>query len=105
MPIPQQWFANVVGDGIADNQVLANQDVSLIVPRRNHGPIVQSLAGGQALRVQFSGFSARRALESLYLWHQARTLRAFGTVLRRFDFGPQNGAQPAPRGTKNRTTP
>ena len=92
IPIPQQWFANVVGDGIPDNQVLANQAVTLIVPRRNNGPIVQSLAGGQALSVQFTGFSATRELESFYLWNKARDLRDFRNGLRRFDFGSQNWA-------------
>lgn len=92
LPIAQQWFANVVGDGIPDNRVLANQDVTLIVPRRNNGPIVQSLAGGQALSVQFTGFSPTRELESFYLWNKARDLRDFRSGLRRFDFGSQNWA-------------
>jgi len=98
MPIPQQWFANVVGDGIPDNQVLANQDVTLIVPRRNHGPIVQSLPGGQALSVQFTGFSATRELESFYVWNKSRNLRDFRRGLRRFDFGSQNWAYADTRG-------
>lgn len=92
IPIAQQWFANVVGDGIPDNQVLANHAVTLIVPRRNNGPIVQSLASGQALSVQFTGFSATRELESFYLWNKARDLRDFRNGLRHFDFGSQNWA-------------
>jgi len=98
IPIPQQWLANVVGDGVPDNLVLANQDTTLIVPRRNNGPIVQALDGGQALSVQFTGFSATRELESFYIWNRARNLDDFRTGLRRFDFGSQNWAYADRRG-------
>lgn len=98
IPVPQQWFANVVGDGVADNLTLANQDVTLIVPRRNNGPIVQALAGGQALSVQFTGFSATRELETFYLWNKARNLDDFRKGLERFDFGSQNWAYADRRG-------
>lgn len=92
IPIAQQWFANVIGDSIDDNRVLAKQDVTLIVPRRNNGPIVQALPGGQALSVQFTGFSPTRELETFYLWNKSRDLRDFRNGLRRFDFGSQNWA-------------
>ena len=92
IPVPQQWFANVIGDGVPDNTVLANQDVTLIVPRRNNGPIVQALDDGQALSVQFTGFSPTRELETFYLWNKARTLDEFRKGLERFDFGSQNWA-------------
>lgn len=98
IPIPQQWFANVIGDGVADNLTLANQDVALIVPRRNNGPIVQALPGGQALSVQFTGFSPTRELETFYVWNKARNLDDFRNGLRRFDFGSQNWAYADRRG-------
>lgn len=98
IPIPQQWLANVIGDGVPDNLVLANQDTTLIVPRRNNGPIVQALDGGQALSVQFTGFSATRELETFYIWNKARNLDNFRAGLRRFDFGSQNWAYADRRG-------
>lgn len=92
IPIPQQWFANAIGDGVPDNLVPAAADVALIVPRRNNGPIVQALPGGQALSVQFAGFSPTRELESFYVWNKARNLADFRRGLERFDFGSQNWA-------------
>lgn len=71
---------------------------TLIVPRRNQGPIIAFLAGQPApggdpvpaLSVQYTGFSATRELDTFRLWNEARNLHQFRRGLRFFDFGSQN---------------
>ena len=66
---------------------------TLIVPRRNQGPIVQlDLAHGSALSVQYTGFSATFELQTFLLWDKARNLTDFREGLRFFDVGSQNWA-------------
>ncbi len=66
---------------------------TLIVPRRNNGPIIQlDLAGGQALSVQYTGFSATREVDTFLAWDKARNLDDFRKGLETFDFGSQNWA-------------
>ncbi|HZD02405.1 MAG TPA: penicillin acylase family protein [Actinomycetes bacterium] len=67
--------------------------VTLIVPRRNNGPIIQlDLAHGRALSVQYTGFSATREIETFLTWDDARGLDDFQKGLETFDFGSQNWA-------------
>jgi penicillin amidase len=63
---------------------------ALIVPRRNNGPIVAQLAGGQAISVQYTGFSGTRDLETFRLLNHARNLDEFKEALQYFDVGSQN---------------
>ena len=71
---------------------------TLIVPRRNNGPIIVLLddlptPGGDpvpALSVQYTGFSGTRELDTFRLWNEARDLRDFRVGLQFFDFGSQN---------------
>jgi penicillin G amidase len=66
---------------------------TLIVPRRNNGPIIQlDLAAGQALSVQYTGFSATREVDTFLTWDDARGLDDFRRGLETFDFGSQNWA-------------
>ena len=66
---------------------------TLIVPRRNNGPIVQlDLANHAGLSIQYTGFSATYELETFLRWDQARNLRDFRAGLRFFDVGSQNWA-------------
>jgi penicillin G amidase len=66
---------------------------TLIVPRRNNGPIIQlDTAGGQALSVQYTGFSATREVDTFLTWDNARNLDDFRKGLETFDFGSQNWA-------------
>ncbi len=73
-------------------------EATLIVPRRNNGPIVGFLgappsAGGTpvaAVSVQYTGFSATRELDTFRLWNESRNLRNFQRGLQFFDFGSQN---------------
>jgi penicillin amidase len=97
IPIPETFRFNVL-DGAPDTLVTAGDaegvpPVTLIVPRRNQGPIVAlDVAAGTALSVQYTGFSATREIDAFRLWNQARNLGEFEAGLRFFDFGSQNWA-------------
>ena len=72
---------------------------TLIVPRRNNGPVVQlDLAHGSALSVQYTGFSPTFELETFLLWDRARNLRQFEAGLQDFAVGSQNWAYADTRG-------
>ena len=98
LPIPQSYRVNLVGDGILDNVVPAPPNpsiplVTLIVPRRNHGPIVSlDMTKGTALSVQYTGFGPTRELDTFLIWDAARNLREFIRGMQFFDFGSQNWA-------------
>ncbi|HYO14764.1 MAG TPA: penicillin acylase family protein [Thermoanaerobaculia bacterium] len=99
--IPQVFLVNQVGDATPDN--LANAGVgpteggiTLIVPRRNNGPIVaidlSDPANPLALSVQYTGWGATRELETFRLFNRARNLAEFRDALQFFDVGSQNWA-------------
>jgi penicillin G amidase len=98
IPIPETYRVNVIGDGVADNVVPvppsdAIPPATLIVPRRNNGPIVQlDRASGQALSVQYTGFSGTREMDTFWTWNRARNLQDFRHGLQWFDSGTQNFA-------------
>src|SRR5262249_11007968 len=73
--------------------------VTLIVPRRNNGPIVRlDLDSGTALSVQYTGFSPTRELETFLIWNEARGMDEFVEGVQRFDFGSINWAYADVRG-------
>jgi penicillin G amidase len=99
--VPQVFRVNPIGDGTADN--LADAGVgplegglTLIVPRRNNGPIVAVDAGDPAnvtaLSVQYTGFGPTRELDTFRLWMRASNLVEFKAALQFFDVGSQNWA-------------
>jgi penicillin amidase len=97
IPLPEAYRMNVVGDGVPDNLVAppagSVPSVTLIVPRRNNGPIVElDLATGAALSVQYSGFSGTREANTFWTWNRARNLNDFRRGLQWFDSGTQNFA-------------
>ena len=104
MPIPESYRVNVVGDGVPDNVVPVASGGSipaatLIVPRRNQGPIVQlDLATGRALSVQYTGFAGTREVDTFWTWNRARNLEDFKRGLQWFDSGTQNFAYADIRG-------
>lgn len=66
---------------------------TLIVPRRNLGPIIGiDAAAGTALSVQYTGFSPTRELETFRHFDLASDLSDFKKALRYFDVGSQNFA-------------
>ena len=98
IPIPESYRVNVIGDGVPDNlaPVPAGGAVpaaTLIVPRRNHGPIVQlDLASGSAISVQYTGFAGTREADALYAFNRARHFDDFKRGVQWFDSGTQNWA-------------
>jgi penicillin amidase len=96
IPIPETYRYNTPGDGVLDNLVTLPPGggvpaATLIVPRRNNGPIVQiDMATGKALSVQYTGFSGTREVDALYVWNRARNLAEFRLGLQWFDSGTQN---------------
>ncbi len=104
MAVPETYRVNTMGGGVVvvpPNPQIPAQ--TLVVPRRNNGPIVSftppSAAGpGTALSVQYTGFSATRELDALLTWNRARDLDDFETGLTFFDFGSQNWSYADKRG-------
>lgn len=90
----QSYFVNQVGDGELDNLNRANVGldagaVTLIVPRRNNGPIVQ-VDGDTALSVQYAGWGPSFELASFIGINRATNLEQFEDALQLFDVGSQN---------------
>jgi penicillin G amidase len=89
--IPEQFRANVGGTVVP---VPSSPDVpatTLIVPRRNHGPIVALDPGtGDALSIQYAGWSGTRELDAFLAMDRARTLDQFRAALMMFDVGSEN---------------
>jgi penicillin amidase len=99
--IPQAFFVNQVGDGGLDTLVNAGVGpleggVTLIVPRRNNGPIVSvdlsNPAEPIALSVQYTGWGPTREMDAFRIWNRAGNLAAFREGLQYFDVGSQNWA-------------
>lgn len=88
------YFVNAVGDGVPDNISRApvgytSGAISLIVPRRNNGAIVQ-IAGNSGLSIAYTGFDATYELESFRQMNNAGSLEDFQEALSFFDIGVQN---------------
>jgi penicillin amidase len=98
IPIPETFRQNNPGSGTPDNVTVVPPGgpippATLIVPRRNNGPIIQlDQAAGTALSVQYTGFSATREIDTFLIWDDARNLDDFRRGLQFFDVGGQNWA-------------
>ncbi|HET9644126.1 MAG TPA: penicillin acylase family protein [Burkholderiaceae bacterium] len=95
--LPERYRVNHIGDGIPDNLTDAPSGsvppATLIVPRRNNGPIVQlDAANGVALSIQYTGFSATREADAFLAINRSRNLGDFRRALQWFDAGNQNFA-------------
>ena len=96
--IPQTYHFNVVGDGVPDNLVnagLGPQDggLTLVVPRRNNGPIINIDASQQpvtALSVQYTGWRGTTEFEAFRRWLSTDSVDEFVDALQFFDVGSQN---------------
>lgn len=96
--IPETFRVNLRTPGERD--AIANvppgggvPSATLVVPRRNNGPIVAlDAAAGTAISVQYTGFSPTRELDTFRLLDQARDLGDFQRALSYFDVGSQNWA-------------
>jgi penicillin G amidase len=98
VPIPEVFRQNNPTSGTPDDLTVVPPGgqvpaATLIVPRRNNGPIIQlDQAAGSALSVQYTGFSPTRELDTFLLWDDARNLDDFRRGLQFFDVGGQNWA-------------
>jgi penicillin G amidase len=96
IPIPEVFRANQPDNGVADDLVTvpAGGDipaVTLIVPRRNNGPIISlDSMSGVALSVQYTGFGATHEVEAFLKIDRAANLHEFVEALQFIDFGSQN---------------
>ncbi|WP_405242551.1 penicillin acylase family protein [Lentisalinibacter salinarum] len=92
--IPETFFYSDGSGGLVE--ATGVPAATIIVPRRNQGPIITTLADPApgatipALSVQYTGFSATRELDTFRLWNEARNLNDFKEGLQYFDFGSQN---------------
>lgn len=93
----QSYFVNNIGDGIANNLSRAssigytNGGVTIIVPRRNNGPVLQ-IDGASGLSVAYTGWGATNELEALRRIPRARNVQEFRDSLSFFNVGSQNFA-------------
>ncbi len=96
IPIPEVFRVNQIGNGVPDDLMVVPPGGSipaatLIVPRRNDGPIIQiDMGTGTALSIQYTGFSATRELDTFIKWNVARGLDDFIDGLQFLDFGSVN---------------
>jgi penicillin G amidase len=99
--IPQTYLVNQIGNGIPDDLVDSgigplDGGVTLVVPRRNHGPIVavdlSDPANPIGLSVQYTGWGPTRELDAFRIFDRANNLDDFKQGLQYFDFGSQNFA-------------
>ena len=97
IPIPETFRYNAL-DATPDHLLTAGPALgappaTLIVPRRNQGPILDlDMDTGTALSVQYTGFSATRELDAFRTWNHAKNIYDFEDGLRYFDVGSQNFA-------------
>ncbi|HSX61475.1 MAG TPA: penicillin acylase family protein [Tahibacter sp.] len=93
----QNFYVNKVGDGTANNLArdntigYTNGAVTVVVPRRNRGPVVQ-ISGASGLSVAYTGWGATGELESFRRINRAQNLAEFQQALTYFDVGSQNFA-------------
>jgi penicillin G amidase len=101
VPIPQTFFVNVIGDLVPNTKVNANVPatqggVTLTVPRRNNGPIVQTTFNASSptpltgLSVAYTGWSGTHEVETLRRFARASNMTEFKDALQYFDVGSQN---------------
>ena len=89
--VPETYRANTGGQVTVVPPGAGIPAATLVVPRRNNGPIVQlDAAAGTALSVQYTGYSASQELDAFLTWQDARDLGDFRRGLASFDVGSQN---------------
>lgn len=107
-PVPEVFRANKPGNGTPNDVAVVPAGTaypggtipaaSLVVPRRNSGPIIQitlptaDKPQGSALSVAYTGSGPTRELEAFLAFDKARNLDDFKKGLTLFDVGSQNFA-------------
>ncbi len=93
----QSYYVNQMTQGQTDNLVrddsigFSNGGVTVIVPRRNNGPVVQ-IDGNSGLSIAYTGFGPTMELKAFKKINRANNLSDFQNALTYFDFGSQNFA-------------
>ena len=91
VPIPETFRVNNAGVIVAVPAGGAIPAATLVVPRRNNGPIISfDPKTGVAISVQWTGFSGSRDLEALLAWNEARNLGEFENGLSFFSTAALN---------------
>lgn len=91
----QSYFVNNLGDGVANNITRSNAigytngGVTIIVPRRNNGPVLQ-ISGNTGLSAAYTGWGATNELETFRRLPRSRNVQEFRDNLSYFDVGSQN---------------
>jgi penicillin G amidase len=97
----QAFRVNQIGNGTPDDLTDAGigpleGGVTLIVPRRNNGPVVaidvSEPSQPVAISVQYTGWGATRELDAFRSWNRAANIPEFVAGLQFFDVGSQNWA-------------
>ncbi len=96
--IPQTFLFNQIGDGLPDNLADAGigpneGGVTLVVPRRNNGPIINIDASQlpvTGLSVQYTGWGGTTEFEAFRRWLRTDSVDGFVDGLQYFDVGSQN---------------
>jgi penicillin G amidase len=101
--VPETFRYNAGGQQVTATAADGVPAATLIVPRRNNGPIVQLSAptassAGSALSVQYTGFSATFELDAFLRWDRARNLNQFTRGLPFIAAGSQNWSYADDRG-------
>jgi penicillin amidase len=89
IPILQTFRANV-GGTLVEISGSGIPLATLVMPRRDGGPIISLDAAGKALSVQYVGFGPTQEIEAFLLINRARNLEEFKAALQRLDVGSQN---------------
>ena len=96
--IPEVFRTNNPGNGVNDDITVvpatgAIPPATIIVPRRNLGPIISlDLAHGSALSVQYTGTAATREIDGFRIWNTAKNLADFERGLTYLTVGSFNWA-------------
>lgn len=91
IPLSEVFRANSGGTVVTVPPGAGIPDATLIVPRRNNGPIISlDLRAETAISVQWTGFSGTRELEAAIIWNEARNLWEFRSGNALFSSAPLN---------------
>jgi penicillin amidase len=90
LPVPQVFRVNRGGTLVTIPVAAEDGGLTLIVPRRNQGPIIATAGDGTALSLQWAGFGPTFEIEAFRGLSKAKTRRQFEAALQSFDVGSQN---------------
>ena len=90
IPIPEVFRFKDQNGTIVEAPSGTVPPATLIVPRRNFGPLIDDPSDGQSLSIQYTGFGATRELDAFRMLMKARNLNDVVDALRYLDVGSQS---------------